>query len=409
MNRILQSPKLVILMTIMIDMLGFGLIIPVLPSFSKELGATNLEVGGIAAIYSLMNFLFAPWWGMLSDKYGRRPIILISIAVTGLSYLLLGTSTALIVLFLSRMFSGIGSANISVAQAYLSDITPPNERAKAMGMIGAAFGIGFIFGPVLGGWLADQFGTAALGYFAASLSAINLVSAWWVLPESLKTKNPESKPRLFKFGPLLNALQREHISGLMIVGFIYITAFAMMQITAVLYWEELHGLSKKEVGYLFAFIGITSAIVQGGLVGKLQKAWGEERMLVVGLSCMVVGLAIIPFGPDPKMMFFAWQGVAMALLAFGSGCSLPALGSLLSRLAGAHEQGQILGVHMSFGAMARVVGPLLGGFLYGLDFHLPFVGGAVLSASAFLLLIPLHNRLRALNAKPAQSVATETN
>src|SRR5688572_3376256 len=140
MNRILQSPKLVIFMTIMIDMLGFGIIIPVLPSFSKELGASNMEVGGIAAIYSLMNFLFAPWWGMLSDKYGRRPIILISIAVTGASYLLLGFSSLLVMLFLSRMFSGIGSANISVAQAYLSDITPPHERAKAMGMIGAAFG-----------------------------------------------------------------------------------------------------------------------------------------------------------------------------------------------------------------------------------------------------------------------------
>lgn len=409
MNRILQSPKLVIFMTIMIDMLGFGIIIPVLPSFSKELGASNVEVGGIAAVYSLMNFLFAPWWGMLSDKYGRRPIILISIAVTGASYLLLGFSSMLVVLFLSRMFSGIGSANISVAQAYLSDVTPPQDRAKAMGMIGAAFGLGFIFGPVIGGILAEQFGTAALGFFAASLSAINLISAWWMLPESLKTTNPHTKPRLFKFKPLLNALQREHISGLMIVGFIYITAFAMMQITAVLYWQEMHGLSKKEVGYLFAFIGITSAIVQGGLVGKLQKAWGEERMLIVGLSCMVVGLAIIPFAPDPKASFFAWQGLSMALLAFGSGCSQPALSSLLSRLSGLQEQGEILGINMSFGSMARVVGPLLGGFLYNIDFHLPFVGGAVLSASAFLLLIPLHNRLRALNAQPAQSVATETN
>src|SRR5687768_16692851 len=139
MNRIRQSPKLVIFVTIMLDMLGFGIIIPVLPTFSKELGATNFEVGGIAAIYSLMNFLFAPWWGMLSDKHGRRPIILISIALTGLSYLFLGTTSLLIVLFLSRMLSGIGSANISVAQAYLSDITPPHERAKAMGMIGAAF------------------------------------------------------------------------------------------------------------------------------------------------------------------------------------------------------------------------------------------------------------------------------
>jgi MFS transporter, DHA1 family, tetracycline resistance protein len=382
----------------------------VLPSFSKELGASNMEVGGIAAVHSLMNFLFAPWWGMLSDKHGRRPIILISIAVTGCSYLLLGFSSMLVVLFLSRMFSGIGSANISVAQAYLSDITPPQDRAKAMGMIGAAFGLGFIFGPVIGGLVADHYGTAALGFMAASFSAINLVMAWLMLPESLKVTNPLSRPRLFKFKPLLAALQREYISSLMIVGFIYITAFAMMQITAVLLWQEHYHITKKEVGYLFAVIGLASAVVQGGLVGKLQRAWGEEKMLIVGLSAMVLGLLTIPFAPSAHLPFFVMQGLSMGLLAFGSGCAQPALSSLLSRLSGADEQGKILGINMSFGSLARVVGPLLGGLFYSLDFRLPFVGGAVLSASAFFLLIPLHKRLMALNGeRAAQSVATETN
>jgi MFS transporter, DHA1 family, tetracycline resistance protein len=243
---------------------------------------------------------------------------------------------------------------------------------------------------------------------AASLSFTNLIMAWWMLPESLQTRNHNTKPRLFKFKPLFSALRREYISSLLFVGFIYITAFSMMQITAVLLWQERYHLSKKEVGYLFAFIGLTSAIVQGGLVGKLQKLWGEERMLIVGLGAMVIGLGMIPF--SPVNYFFATQGFAMMLLAFGSGCAQPALMSLLSRLSGRHEQGEIMGINMSFGSLARVVGPLLGGLLYELNYHMPFVGGAVLSLGAYILLIPLHNRLRARDAENnIQSVSTETN
>lgn len=404
MKLVVKSPRLVIFVTILLDMLGFGIIIPVLPSFSKDLGAGNIEVGGIAAVYSLMNFLFAPWWGMLSDKYGRRPIILLSIMITGASYVLLGLSNALLVLFVSRILSGIGSANISVAQAYLSDITPLQDRAKAMGLIGAAFGLGFIFGPVVGGWVAELYGTAALGFLAASLSFINFAMAWLMLPESLNTFNKTVKPRLFQFKPLFLTLQRQHISSLMIVGFVYITAFSMMQITAVLLWEEQYHLDKAHIGYLFGFIGLTSAIVQGGLIGKLQRWWGEEKMLLIGLGAMMTGLFLIPF--SPKDYFFSSQGFIMALLAFGSGCAQPALMALLSRLSGVYEQGQVLGLNMSFGSLARVVGPLLGGVLYQLDYHLPFIGGSLLCAAAYFLLVPLHNRLRKISSS---QVSTGTN
>ena len=180
----------------------------------------------------------------------------------------------------------------------------------------------------------------------------------------------------------------------------------MMQITAVLLWQEHYHFDKKQVGYLFACIGLASAVVQGTMVGKLSRLWGEERMLIVGLGSMMIGLALIPF--SPSNYFFQSQVVFVVLLAFGSGCSQPALMSLLSRLSPINEQGQILGINMSFGSLARVVGPLLGGLLYELNFHFPFVGGALLCLSAYGLLIPLHNRLRALS-NVTQTVSTEVN
>jgi MFS family permease len=203
-----KSPLIVIFFTVFLDLLGFGLIIPVLPVFAKELGAGNIQVGMIAGVYSLMNFLIAPLWGALSDRHGRRPIILLSIAITASSYLLFGFTTSLVLLFLSRMLSGVGAANLSVAQAYISDSTTPENRARSMGMIGAAFGLGFIFGPLVGGVIKSEFGIGALGILACSLSTLNWVMAYFMLPESIKAKNRDRKLSLFSFKNLFEVLQR---------------------------------------------------------------------------------------------------------------------------------------------------------------------------------------------------------
>ncbi|NBC06094.1 MAG: MFS transporter, partial [Bacteroidetes bacterium] len=186
-----RSPLIVLFITIFIDLIGFGIIIPILPIYANDLGASGAEIGLVAASFSFMQFLIAPFWGNLSDRYGRKPILLISIAITGLGYLIFSQASTLFLLFAARIVAGIGSANISTAQAYISDITPPDKRAKAFGIIGAAFGLGFIFGPPLGGFLKNNFGIDYVGYVAAGLSAANLLLAYFMLSESLE--NPKSK------------------------------------------------------------------------------------------------------------------------------------------------------------------------------------------------------------------------
>lgn len=388
-----KSPILVIFITVFLDLLGFGLIIPILPLFSQDLGASSLTVGLIAAIYSLMNFIFAPIWGSLSDIYGRRPVILFSVAITAVSYLLFGFTHSLIVLFISRMLAGIGSANISVAQAYISDITKPEDRAKSMGLIGAAFGLGFIFGPLFGGILKADFGTVALGLAAASLSTFNFVLAYFLLPESLINKIKNKKISLFALAGFNDVLRRKNISSLFFINFIYVTAFTMMQMTAVLMWKDRFGLDEKHSGYMFAFIGLISAITQGGLIGTLNKKLGEKKLIVIGLSCVTIGLFTIPFAPQIFPQFYFVQCLSMALLAFGSGCATPTISALLSKLSKANEQGEVLGLNMSFASLSRVVGPILGGWLYSFYFGFPFWGASIIMLGCFALLIPLYRRM----------------
>ncbi len=371
-----NSPLLALFITIFIDLLGFGLIIPILPTFSKELGASDLQIGLIAGVYSLMNFIFAPLWGTLSDRIGRRPVILFSICITGFAYLLFANINGLLILLLSRVLAGIGSANISAAQAYISDITTPENRAKNMGMIGAAFGLGFIFGPPVGGFLKSTYGIGMVGYVAAILCIINLVMAYFSLPESIKEKNKSKKFTFKPISELARELRKPIISELFTINFIFIAAFSMMQITAALLWREQYGLDEKQIGYMFMYIGILSAIIQGGLVGKLTKTFGEKKLLIYGNVLMMIGLALIPFAP--KELFLVVELVALAIIALANGCLTPSITSLLSQTADKKEQGQVLGLNQSFGSLARVVGPAVGGLLYGLNYHSPYLMAAAL-------------------------------
>ena len=378
-----KSPLTVLFVTIFIDLLGFGLIIPILPTFSKELGATDFETGLLASAYSLMTFLFAPLWGTLSDRIGRRPVILFSITITGLAYLLFAHSNTLLLVLLSRILAGIGSANISAAQAYIADITTPENRAKNMGMIGAAFGLGFIFGPPVGGFLKGSYGIDMVGYVAASFSLINLIMAYFSLPESLKEKNKLKKFTFRPIGNLVRELKKPIISELFTINFIFIASFSMMQMTGALLWREQYGLDVKQIGYMFMYIGILGAIVQGGLVGKLNKTFGEKKLLVFGNVFMALGLILLPYAP--KEFFILVNMIALACIAIANGCLSPSITSLLSQVADKKEQGQVLGLNQSFGSLARVVGPAIGGLLYGLNFHSPYIMGAFLMVIGLLL------------------------
>lgn len=379
-----KSPLFVLFITIFIDMLGFGIIIPILPIFSKELGAQDYQVGLIAMIYPIMNFLFAPLWGTLSDRHGRRPIMLVSILITAVAYFVFSQSTVLWILFISRMLSGIGSANISVAQAYISDVTSPEERTKSLGFLGAAFGIGFIMGPPLGGWLKSISTTGTVdwvGYVACAMCLINFAMAYFSLPESLK-ETKSNAPFNFKVVTgIITELKKPRVSELLWINFIFISAFMLMQISCSLMWKEITQLNERQIGYVFAYIGVATAIVQGVLVGRMVKAFGEQKMLSYGIVLMAVGLVILPF--TGRVLFFPFQYIGLALIALANGCLTPSITSMLSKFAKPNEVGQVLGVNQSSGSVARAVGMGLSGVLYSLQFAVPFVAGVMLMLGCF--------------------------
>ncbi|MBK7481570.1 MAG: MFS transporter [Flavobacteriales bacterium] len=293
--------------------------------------------------------------------------------------------TAWPLLFAARMLAGIGSANIAASQAYITDVTPPEGRAKALGMIGAAFGLGFIFGPPVGGFIKEQYGMDAVGYTAMSLSLINLMLILILLPESLKEKDPNNKLELKPVTSAIKALRNDRFRDLFITTFIYIMAFSMMQITVALLWEQHYGLNEAHIGYMFAFIGLSSAIVQGGLVGWLSRTFGEPKLMVIGSVLCGTGLLLTPFVPYAYFVPLAF--IPMLLLAFANGCMMPSISSLLSRNATNKEQGQVLGMNQSFGSLARIAGPTAGGFLYGLHFTGPYIAGALLMVGALLFVL----------------------
>lgn len=369
------SPLFVLIFTVFLDLLGFGIVIPILPVFAEELGATSFQVGMIAGVFAIMNFLFAPWWGAESDRIGRRPVMLISIAITAAAYLLLGFSGSLLLLFVSRTLSGIGSANIAVAQAYITDISKPEDRTRNLGLIGAAFGLGWVIGPPLGGFLKSHFGIFYVGLVASSLGFINLLLAWFTLkePEKHAHHELEEPTSANPFKAVAYVLRQPIISHLVWINFIFIAGFAMMQVTSTLLWKNQFGLDDDHIGYTFGFLGLATAVVQGGLVRRMTITFGEKRLLLIGSLIMMAALVLMPLAP--REMFYL-ELVSLTGIALANGALTPSLSSLLAGLSPKPLIGRNLGAAQSFASLARAFGPALGGFLYGLDYHLPFFAGA---------------------------------
>lgn len=387
-----------LLFTIFIDLLGFGIVVPILPVVSKKLAMASglginpdVAVGIIAGSFSIMQFLFSPLWGSMSDRIGRRPIILGSILATALGYALLGLSGSIYVLFIARIISGIGSANISAAQAYIADITPPAERAKRMGLIGAAFGLGFVFGPPIGGALFDAGGLQLVGFGTAVLCVLNFGMAWFMLPESLTEKNAEKRRFIDSFQGLTRVWKIEILGELFLINFVYIAAFSMMQVNASVLWSEHYHLTEKQVGYVFGFIGICSAIVQGGLIGVFQRKLGLRKMLIWGCPLVAVGLSIIPL--PSQNWFYVVQVTAILLLATGNGMLMPSINSLVSVNTPAADQGKTLGLMQSTGSLARAVGPVTSGFLYSWYFALPYLSAGLLMIFTLVIALRLTKML----------------
>ena len=350
----------ILFLTVFIHLLGFGIIIPLLPYYAETYGASGLTVGLLTTSFSLMQFLFAPLWGRLSDRIGRRPVLIGSLLVTGVSYVAFATAGSLLMLFASRMLAGAAGAVISTAQAYVADTTSQAERTKGMGLIGAAFGMGFIFGPAIGGSLS-HWGFAAPAYAAAALASIAAVFAYFRLRESLPREvraQRAARPHLPGV-TMLGVLRRPRIGPVLVTFFVATLCFAGMEAVLALFCERTYGLGPSHIGYLLAYVGIVAATLQAGFVGKLAKRFGERTLARAGL--VMIGAGFVASGLAPPFAIFL---VAMGAVAVGSGLSNPSLSGLVSIATPPEEQGGILGFYQSLGSLGRAVGPFLGGLTF---------------------------------------------
>jgi MFS transporter, DHA1 family, tetracycline resistance protein len=353
-----RSPLLVIFVTVFIDLVGFGIVIPVLPYYAEgaHFGATPREVGLLFASYSVMQLIFAPVLGRLSDKYGRRPILIISLLGTCLGFLILGFATTLLMLFIGRIIDGISGGNISTAQAYIADVTTKENRAKGMGLIGAAFGLGFVFGPAIGGILS-RWGINIPFLFAGGLAFANVILLYFTLPETVTRDHPARVSAASGRGwkQLIDALRQPQLAFVLAIYFLSIVAFSIMTTVFALFMMFRLGYDPWHSGWIFAFVGIVSAIVQGGLIGKLVKRFGEPTLVIAGGLLFTLSLFVSPFVTAATGLAGILSIVALA--AIGNALAAPSLTSLGSKSASAAEQGSILGVMQSVASLARAVGP----------------------------------------------------
>lgn len=379
-----------VLLAVFLDLLGFGLIIPLLTFYAEDFGASPLQVTLLMAVYSLAQLLMAPVWGGLSDKLGRRPILLLSIGASALFLAGFAASRALWMLFLFRALHGACAANISTAQAAIADLTPPEKRAMGMGLIGAAFGVGFTLGPWVGGELAVH-GHATPIWVAAGLSAVNFLLALALLPE---TRQPGIQGSHARRGldprRLARALAHPVVGLCVLLTFVSTFAFALMESTFTLFARHAHELDAPTVGRYFGVAGLLTILVQGGLIGCLARRFGEDRLLPVGLLLLALGLLLLPSSAPPLAMVSVF-----CLIALGQSLATPSLQALVSRGTAADEQGLVLGANQSMSALARVLGPTSGGLLYeGLGMRSPFLVAALVLLLGFGLSVPATRRWR---------------
>jgi multidrug resistance protein len=339
-----------VMLAVFVDLVGFGIVLPLLPLWAERYGASPFVIGTLLASYALMQFLLAPVWGRISDRVGRRPVILIALAGSALAALALGLADALWMIFLARILHGAAGASYSVAQAYVADITSPQQRARGMGMIGAAFGLGFIAGPAIGA--ASAAVDLRLPFFiAAALAAANFALAWVRLPESLSPADRRSPPPRFEV--LRRALFERGLAPLVWMLFVVTLAFVGMEATFTLFVERRLDFGPAEVAWAFVYIGLLAAVSQGVLVGRLVDRHGEWRVLFAGLITTGIGLAGLAFVTNVP-----WLLLALLPLSVGSGLVSATATALISRAVGEAEQGAALGITASISGLARVGAPL---------------------------------------------------
>ncbi|BCW94304.1 MAG: tetracycline resistance MFS efflux pump [Thermoanaerobaculum sp.] len=368
----------VLFAVVFMDLVGFGMVIPLLPLYAEQYAPPPWVFGLLLASYSAMQFVFSPILGALSDRWGRRPVLLVSLAGSAVGYLLFGLADSLAMLFASRVVAGIAGGNVATAQAVIADVTPPEERAKGMGLIGAAFGLGFVAGPALAGLLLS-FSPRLPGLAAAAFSAVAWLSAFRALPETRKPGQEAAIRRV----PLAGA---RGLGGLLVVGFLTVTAWAAFEVTFAQFLHARFQLPAARVAWLFAYVGLLAVLVQGFLVRKIPGRVPPKVLVVAGLGVVALGLGLLVFAATVPAVL-----LVLPLLALGQGLVSPALSSWVSRQSPAAAQGEALGAFQGVGSLARIVGPITGQLVLG---HwgvtgVPLVTGLLaLAGLAVALLLP---------------------
>ncbi len=398
-------------LTIFIDFTGFGLIIPLLPFWAEHLGANSFGVGLILTTYALAQFLFTPVLGALSDRYGRRRVIFLSLCLEVVSFALTALAGSLPLLLIARVIGGIGASNIGSAQAVVSDVTPPEKRAAGMGAIGAAIGMGFVVGPAIGGLLAPH-GETTPFWVAMGMALANALLVLLLLPETRKRRDGEAVSREglgILFSGWGKATRHKAILSLVLVNLLFTLAFTGMEAVFPLLTQKNFGWSALQNGYIFTYVGVIIVLMQGGLVRQLVKRFGERNLMLAGLALLGLGLLLLIWSSNLALLL-----ISVGILSIGDGAVTPTSSAVLSLISPENQQGEILGFAQGIGGLGRTFGPLIAGALFSLGAGIPFLAGGLFALLAILVTLPVmsniqrtieaHKRAPRETARPAGSI-----
>ena len=378
-----HSPLLFIFITVFVDLLGYGMVIPLLPFYVTRQSGGAAVAGALGSLYALMQLLSGPVLGALSDAYGRRPVLLVCLLGTACAYLLLGLANSLTMIFVAVMVDGITGGNLTTAQAYIADVTAPEARTRGLGLVGAAFGLGLMTGPALGG-LLSLYGLWAPAFVACAIALSNVLFGLFVLSESLPPERRTAAPtwpRLNSVAQLIGLFRLAPIRVLMVTLFTLNLAFAGLQTNFPLYSHARFGWDAVRNGIFFAYVGVCAVLIQGVLLGRLQPRFGEARLVVSGLALMAIGLAGLAVAPWDWTLY-----PIVGLVALGTGLSIPSLTSLISRRVAASEQGRVMGGTQALLSLTMILGPTMAGLSFErVGTSAPYWLGGLLAAAALLI------------------------
>jgi multidrug resistance protein len=376
-----KSPLVVLFLIVVIDLIGFGIVLPLLPRYGERYGVSPIALGFLMASFSAMQFVFAPFWGRLSDRKGRRPILMVGLLGSVLSYTMFGFADSFALLLISRLAAGFFGATIGAAQAYIADVTPQAERGRGMALIGAAFGLGFTIGPAIGGYASARLSHSAPGFIAAGLSAAAFALAVVALPEP-PSHRERAERHLLDTTAIRHALATPTIPLILALQFVATFAFASFEATLSLLTKAAWHYDEEANAKVFTFVGLVLVMSQGFVVRRLMPRVGELRFVVLGALLMAAGLGGLSWSASAASVPAMYVALAVAVLGFAM--VTPSLASLLSRRTPAAHQGEVLGLGQSMLSMARILGPIWGNWLFGLSWTMPHVAAANILLVAFL-------------------------